>query len=117
MISRSLARLARIVVRAEPPAVLLPVETADELLTFTACGGVRFDLAAIGGAHDALLSRRTCASTCPFVFGDALCGVNVAAATVAECDHAAAGCIAHGNIERFGGFALIPVINPWAGLT
>jgi hypothetical protein len=32
------------------------------------------------------------------------------------CDRTSVGCTAHGNIARFGGFAKIQVINPWAGL-
>jgi len=35
---------------------------------------------------------------------------------VGGCDRTPAGCTAHANIARFGGFALIPVVNPWAGL-
>lgn len=43
--------------------------------------------------------------------------VGDAVALIAGCDRTPAGCTAHANIARFGGFALIPVINPWAGLT
>lgn len=32
------------------------------------------------------------------------------------CDRTTVGCISHSNIERFGGFTKIPVVNPWAGL-
>ncbi len=93
--------------RADPP-------TPDELLELAqlaTCGGVHFDLAAIGGDHDALPPRRTCTSTCPLVLYSELCGADPAAGGGAECDHTPVGCTAHANIARFGGFALIPVIN------
>lgn len=43
--------------------------------------------------------------------------VGDAVSLIGGCDRTPAGCTAHANIARFGGFALIPVINPWAGLT
>jgi hypothetical protein len=43
--------------------------------------------------------------------------VNDVVTLIGGCDRTPAGCIAHANIARFGGFALIPVINPWNGLT
>jgi hypothetical protein len=36
----------------------------------------------------------------------------------AGCNRQTSDCTAvHDNIERFGGFPLIPVVSPWAGLT
>lgn len=45
------------------------------------------------------------------VAGDSLTGT-------AGCNRTTADCIAlHDNIQRYGGFTLIPIVSPWAGLT
>ena len=35
----------------------------------------------------------------------------------AGCDHTPVGCVSHSNIARFGGFILIPLRDPWAGVS